>query len=68
MDPGCPIPPDFLLALVESPNYMRLSLKKAAHAAMGGTAYRNPGLSAHFAPDVGYHCALSVIFRPSIHP
>jgi len=30
MDPGCPIPPDFLWGLVESPNLMRLSVRKAA--------------------------------------
>jgi hypothetical protein len=44
MDPGCPVPPDFLWGLVESPNFMRLSSKKAAHATMGGAAYRNPGI------------------------
>jgi gluconolactonase len=32
---GCPIPPDFLRSLVNSPNFMRLSVKKAAHAAVG---------------------------------
>jgi hypothetical protein len=41
---GCPIPPDFLWGLVESPNFMRLSSKKAAHATMGGAVYRNPGI------------------------
>jgi hypothetical protein len=44
MDDGCPIPPDFLWGLVGSPNFMRLSLTKAAHATMGGAAYRNPGI------------------------
>jgi hypothetical protein len=43
-DLGWPIPPDFLWGLVESPNLMRLSSKKAAHATTGGAAYRNPGI------------------------
>jgi len=43
-NPGRPILPDFLWGLVESPNFMRLSSKKAAHATLGGAAYRNPGI------------------------
>jgi hypothetical protein len=33
---------------VESPTFKRLSSKKAAHATMGGAAYRNPGISPVF--------------------
>jgi hypothetical protein len=40
---GAPYPPDFLLGLVRSTHFMRLSLQKAAHATMGGAAYRKSG-------------------------
>ena len=37
-DQGVPHIPDFLLGLTDPANFMRLSLKKAAHATMGGPA------------------------------
>jgi hypothetical protein len=45
---GCPrfapaYPPDFLLCLVALANFMRLSLMKAAHAALGGAPCRKSG-------------------------
>jgi hypothetical protein len=36
-------PPDFLLSVVALANFMRLSLMKAAHAALGGAPYRKSG-------------------------
>jgi hypothetical protein len=45
---GCPTSPDFLLGSVEPTNFMRLSLKKAAHANIGGAAYRKSGISLVF--------------------
>jgi hypothetical protein len=53
-DHGCPIPPDFLWGSVESPKFMRLSLQKAAHSAMGGAAYRKSGSDTLFVSDVGF--------------
>ena len=47
-DNGCPTRPDFLLSVVGLTNFMRLSLKKAAHANMGGAAYRKSGISLVF--------------------
>ena len=37
------LPPDFLWDWVGSRDFMRLSLQKAAHANMGGAAYRKSG-------------------------
>jgi len=37
-NPGCPIPPDFLECSMGLTNLMRLSLQKAAHAAIVGAA------------------------------
>jgi hypothetical protein len=44
------LPPDFLWGLVESSNFMRLSLQKAAHANMGGAEYRKSGSPVFFVP------------------
>jgi hypothetical protein len=44
------LPPDFLWGLVESRNFMRLSLQKAAQASMGGAAYRKSGSPRLFRP------------------
>jgi hypothetical protein len=41
---------DFLWGLVGSRNFMRLSLQKAAHANMGGAAYRKSGSPRLFRP------------------
>ena len=54
---GCPTPPDFLGDLLVAPNFMRLSLKKAAQAIMTGAAYRKSGHLARFSRDVGFHRA-----------
>ena len=40
--------PDFLLNLMGSTNFMRLSLKKGAHAALSSTVYRKFGASRSF--------------------
>ena len=37
------LPPDSLWGLLALANFMRLSLKKAAHAAVSGAAYRKSG-------------------------
>jgi hypothetical protein len=44
------LPPDFLRGAVESRNFMRLSLEKAAHANMDGAAYRKSGSPVFFVP------------------
>jgi hypothetical protein len=44
------LPPDFLWGAVESRNFMRLSLEKAAHANMDGAAYRKSGSPIFFVP------------------
>jgi len=55
---GCPTPPDFLCSVIRSTHFMRLSLMKAAHAAVAGAAYRKSGYLARFSRDVGYHGSL----------
>ena len=37
------VPPDFLWSLLALPNFMRLSLLKAAHAVVSGAAHRKSG-------------------------
>jgi hypothetical protein len=46
--------PDFLCSFVGSQNFMRLSLKKAAHAVLSRAAYRKFGASRSFSRDMGY--------------
>jgi hypothetical protein len=48
--------PDFLWGSVESPNFMRLSLQKAAHANMVGAAYRKSGSPVFFVPRTPISC------------
>jgi hypothetical protein len=72
--PWCPIPPDFLLGLVRSTHFMRLSLQKAAHAAIGGAAYRKSGseraLCARCGIPLCSTCHLSALVdtQVSMHP
>jgi hypothetical protein len=42
--------PDFLWGVVESRSFMRLSLQKAAHANLGGAAFRESGSPVFFGP------------------
>jgi hypothetical protein len=44
------LPPDFLWSLVALANFMRLSLKKAAHAVVSSAAYRKSGSPRLFRP------------------
>jgi hypothetical protein len=50
-----PHTPDFLCSFVGSLNFMRLSLKRGAHAILSRAAYRKFGASRSFSRDVGYH-------------
>ena len=50
---GCPISPDFPCSVDGWTNSMRLSLMKAAHAALAGAAYRKSGYLAAFSRVVG---------------
>ena len=68
MDPGCPIPPDFLWGLVESPNFMRLSSKKAAHRDYGWCRVQEIRVSDPFLVRCGIPLRSRVIFRPSLIP
>jgi hypothetical protein len=57
------LPPDFLLRLLASANFMRLSLMKAAHAVTGKATHRKSGYIAGFWRDVGFHGAPSDSLR-----
>ena len=61
-DPGCPTPPNFLCSFVGSLNFMRLSLKKGAHAVLSRAAYRKFGASRSFFA----RCGIPRLFAPDI--
>ena len=52
--------PDFLLSFVGSLNFMRLSLKRAAHAVLSRAAYRKFGVSRSFFA----RCGIPRLFAP----
>jgi hypothetical protein len=52
---GCPTSRDFLWSLVEPMSFMRLSLKKAAHAALVRASCRKSGYLARVSRDMGIH-------------
>jgi hypothetical protein len=57
--------PDFLWSFVGSLNFMRLSLKRGAHAVLSRAAYRKFGVSRSFLRDVGYHDSSPLTFSQS---